>query len=405
MSCWGIQLERYFPKSKLTFKLVLFMSSLVLFACSTVPDADSSSKTDDLTAEAVVTEQDESNQSVPTHSELEPTKSQPRTILTVSAVGDIMLGTDFPKNHLPPDNGQHLLSGVAQVLREADITFGNYEGTLLSGGESAKLCRNPNRCYVFRTPPEYVHNLQVAGFDVLSLANNHARDFGDEGRLSSMSTLSQAGIQHSGLEGSFASWQVKGKQIGMIAFAPFRGANNPLDIKTAQETVRAFKAEHDVVLVSMHMGAEGEQATRVTFAEEYFHGENRGDVVLFSRSMVEAGADLILGHGPHVPRALELYQGRLIAYSLGNFCTYYGINVRGKNGLAPILNVSLYDDGEFKSGQIISARQLRPNGPVLDPNHTAAKLMADLTRWDFPHTPLEISTTGLISVKASAAPE
>jgi hypothetical protein len=330
---------------------------------------------------------------------LPETSPAPRGTITVSAVGDIMLGTDYPFNHLPPEKGQYLLSDVIPLLRQSDITFGNYEGTLLSGGDPAKQCKNPRRCYVFRTPPEYVQNLVDAGFDVMSLANNHARDFGDEGRISSMATLAQAGIHHSGMEGDFASWQVKGKRIGMIAFAPFRGANNPLDIKAAMETVSTFKARHDVVLVSMHMGAEGGEATRVTFKEEYFHGENRGDVVLFSRSMVDAGADLVIGHGPHVPRALELYRGRLIAYSLGNFCTYYGINVRGKNGLAPILNVTLFDDGEFKSGQIISARQIRPSGPLLDPHHAAAKLMAELTRQDFPQTPLEISADGQISIK------
>lgn len=406
MSCWNVLSVNHLKSVPLfTLKFVLILVSSVMYSCSTVPESSSVSET-----EIVSPEGQESTQSLATI-DSEPTTgpsardvelSHHRSTLSVSAVGDIMLGTDFPANHLPPENGQYLLSAVASILKEADITFGNYEGTLLSGGESAKQCRNPKRCYVFRSPPHYVQNLLEAGFDVMSLANNHARDFGDEGRISSMTTLSEAGILHSGLEGDFASWVVKGKSIGLIAFAPFRGANNPLEIETAQETVRAFKAEHDIVLISMHMGAEGEEVTRIPFAEEFFHGENRGDVVLFSRSMVEAGADLVLGHGPHVPRGLELYQGRLIAYSLGNFCTYYGINVRGKNGLAPILSVILYDDGEFKSGQIISARQIRPNGPTLDPEHTAARLMAELTQLDFPHTPLEISQEGQISIKAMA---
>ena len=409
MSCWGIQLgSDCDPVRHFVPTLALGLTLLAMVACSTVPD--SAAKTDDSSvlpsAPSLALSAAESDpaqaHSGPTNS---PTPHLPRSVLTVSAVGDIMLGTDFPENHLPPENGQYLLSGVAAILRDADITFGNYEGTLLSGGEPAKRCRDPNRCYAFRTPPEYVENLLEAGFDVISLANNHARDFGDEGRMSSMAVLSQAGIQHSGLEGDFASWRVNGKRIGLIAFAPFRGTNNPLDIKAAQETIRVFKVGHDVLLVSMHMGAEGEEATRIPFVEEFFYGENRGDVVLFSHSMVEAGADLVLGHGPHVPRALELYQGRLIAYSLGNFCTYYGINVKGTNGLAPILNVALYDDGAFKSGQIISARQLRPHGPVLDPEHTAAKLMAELTHLDFPETPLEISPQGLISVKTSTRQE
>ena len=322
-----------------------------MFACTTSLDVPQDPQTP---AETTVSDSTQSETGAKTPSSIsDEVAPGPRTTLTVSAVGDIMLGTDFPENHLPPNDGQHLLSGVSSILKQADITFGNYEGTLLSGGEPAKQCRNPKRCYVFRSPPHYVQNLIAAGFDVVSLANNHARDFGDEGRLSSMDTLAQAGIQHSGIEGDVASWSVKDRKIGLIAFAPFRGANNPLDIEAAQETVRSFKSQHDIVLVSMHMGAEGEGMTRIPFAEEFFHGENRGDVVLFSRSMVEAGADLVLGHGPHVPRALELFQGRLIAYSLGNFCTYYGINVRGKNGLAKPIHLRLCEPVRFRYSIII----------------------------------------------------
>ena len=328
----------------------------------------------------------------------EPVAAQPVVQeISVMAVGDIMLGTDFPHNHLPPA-GQNLLADVSEILSAADITFGNYEGTLLSGGEPAKQCRNPQRCYVFRTPPQAVSHLVSAGFDVMSLANNHARDFGDEGRSSTMQTLAQAGIHHSGQEGDIASWEVHGLKVALIAFAPFRGAYNPLKITPAQQWVQELAVTNDIVLVSMHMGAEGEHATRIPFAEEIFHGERRGDVVAFSRAMVDAGADLIIGHGPHVPRAIELYQGRLIAYSLGNFCTYYGINVRGLNGLAPILRARLNRQGEFLGGEIISTRQRRPAGPVPDPRQEAARLIATLTAKDFPDTPLEISPNGLISV-------
>jgi len=287
---------------------------------------------------------------------------------------------------------------VANILANADITFGNYEGSLLDGGEPAKTCRDPKRCYLFRTPPSYVNNLLSAGFDVMSLANNHARDFGEHGRDATMAVLDSAGILHSGLIGDVARWQVNGQQLALIAFAPFRGAHNPLEVERAALLVKELKAENDLVLISMHMGAEGEQATRISFAEEYFHGENRGDVVHFSRAMIDAGAALVIGHGPHVPRAIELYQGHLIAYSLGNFCTYYGINVRGLNGLAPILSVKLFADGQLASAQIISAEQIRPNGPTLDPLHRAARLMAKLTAQDFPHTPLEIAPDGQIKV-------
>lgn len=317
--------------------------------------------------------------------------------LTVAAVGDIMLGTDYPHDRLPPPD-LNLLDPVSHTLQQADITFGNLEGVMMDGGKPFKQCSNPAHCYLFRTPSRYVEQLKQAGFDVLSLANNHARDFGEEGRSSSMAVLEASGILHSGRDGDIASWEVKGKKIALIAFAPFAGANSMHALKQVREQITALDHDHDIVLVSIHAGAEGAGVERVPFAREYYHGENRGDVVEFARLAVDSGADLVLGHGPHVPRAVELYNGRLIAYSLGNFATYWGIKVTGANGLAPILTAELAPDGRFLGGKIVSARQIRPAGPIPDDDHTAARMMRELTLSDFPETPLIIDERGDISV-------
>jgi hypothetical protein len=320
--------------------------------------------------------------------------------LSVIAVGDIMLGTDYPENHLPDADGADLLTSMTPQLRQADITFGNFEGTFLDGGKPVKHCKSTKNCYLFRTPTAFVDRLVEAGFNVMSLANNHARDFGELGRNSSMDVLAGAGIRHSGREQDIASWLVNGLRVVMIAYAPFVGAHDPLNLAEAKATVAELALRHDVVMVSMHMGAEGEQATHVLFENEIFHGEDRGDSAAFARAMVDAGADLVIGHGPHVPRALELYKDRLIAYSLGNFCTYQGINVQGKSGLAPALKVTLDADGRFVDGQIISARQQRPLGPVPDPAQAAAQLIAELTAEDFPETDLAISAEGRVQRKS-----
>ncbi len=319
------------------------------------------------------------------------------TSLTVAAVGDIMLGTDYPHDRLPPPE-LNLLEPVSYTLRQADITFGNLEGVMMDGGDPVKQCENPAHCYLFRTPSRFVEQLKYAGFDVMSLANNHARDFGEEGRSNSMAVLQEAGIRHSGRDGDVASWEVKGRKVALIAFAPFAGANSMHALVQAQERITALKREHDIVLVSFHGGAEGAGVDRLPFAREYYHGEDRGDVVEFARLAVEAGADLVLGHGPHVPRAVELYNGRLIAYSLGNFATYWGVKVTGANGLAPILTAELGPDGRFLGGKIVSARQIRPDGPIPDDSHTAARVMRDLTLADFPETPLIIDERGDISI-------
>jgi poly-gamma-glutamate capsule biosynthesis protein CapA/YwtB (metallophosphatase superfamily) len=317
--------------------------------------------------------------------------------LTLAAVGDIMLGTDYPQDHLPPNDGAQLLAGMAPVLQAADIAFGNLEGTLLDGGEPVKQCQDPARCYVFRSPSRYAGNFQQAGFDVISLANNHARDFGEEGRSASMQALAQVGIQHSGRMGDIASWTVKGQRVGLIAFAPFKNSHDMLNIPAAQALVARMKADHDIVLISFHGGAEGLEALQIPFASEFYYGEDRGDVVAFAHAVVDAGADVVLGHGPHVPRAVELYQGRLIAYSLGNFCTYYGISVTGLKGLAPVLEIKITENGEFVGGRIISARQQRPLGPQPDATYEAARLIKRLTEQDFPETPLSVDSTGIIT--------
>ena len=325
-----------------------------------------------------------------------PHHDHPPLTITIAAVGDIMLGTDFPKNHLPDDDGASLLAPMQATLAAADLAFGNLEGTLLTGGEPAKQCRDPDRCWLFRSPPRYARWLAEAGFDVMSLANNHARDFGEEGRAASMQALQAAGIAHTGQEGDVAILDVKGRSLAVIAFAPFRGAHDMLDIPAAAERIRRLAVENDIVMVSMHAGAEGPDVQHVPFGEEFYFRENRGDVVAFAHAMIDAGADLVVGHGPHVPRALELYRGRLVAYSLGNFCTYYGINVAGTRGLAPILLARLDETGRFLGGRIVSARQRRPAGPLPDPGHAAARFMARLTREDFPGTALVITADGEI---------
>ncbi|MBN4080656.1 CapA family protein [Beggiatoa alba] len=311
-----------------------------------------------------------------------------------------MLGTDYPDDRLALHDGKRLLSGVSDILSRADITFGNLEGTFGVGGVAEKVCPDVRHCYVFRMPPRYVDYLRQAGFDVMSLANNHARDFGDSGRELTMQILDKAAIKHSGSQGDIAEWSIKGVTVVLIAFAPFRGAHDFLDLAKVRETIKNLAKSYDIVLVSFHAGAEGDAYTHVPFQEEYFHGENRGDVVLFAHTAIEAGADVILGHGPHVPRAMELYQGRIIAYSLGNFCTTLGINVAGTNGLAPILSVIIDQDGLFKSGKIISAKQKRPGGPQIDQQHQATRLIKELTLQDFPLTPLEIDAIGNLSIKA-----
>jgi len=303
--------------------------------------------------------------------------------VSIASVGDMMIGTDYPRNHLPDDDGISFLANVTPVLSAADIAFGNLEGVLVDGGEPGKKCSNPNACYLFRSPTRYAPLYRVAGFDVLSLANNHARDFGEEGRTSSMDAIAAAGMHHTGRVDDFASFEMDGLKIAVLGYAVTKNSNMLLDYELAFTTVAEFAASHDIVVVSFHGGAEGADVTHVPFAEEEYYGEPRGDVVWFSRGVIDAGADLVIGHGPHVVRGMERYKERLIAYSLGNFATYYGISVAGIKGIAPILTVTLDGEGRFIEGDIESTIQLRPDGPSIDPKQRALNLIRGLSIEDF----------------------
>jgi poly-gamma-glutamate capsule biosynthesis protein CapA/YwtB (metallophosphatase superfamily) len=317
--------------------------------------------------------------------------------ITLAAVGDIMPGTDFPENILPDDDGLSFFDDVTATLSAPDVTFGNFEGVLMDGGEPVKQCKDKRVCFLFRTPTRYATYLKLAGFDVLSLANNHARDFGEEGRSSSMAALDAAGIHHSGREGTVASFIANGRRVAMIAFAPNVGSNSLNDPQIGLPLVADLAARHDIVIVSFHGGAEGQGAETLPFAREIYAGEDRGNVVEFARSMIDAGADIVLGHGPHVVRPMEIYKDRLIAYSLGNFATYYGISVEGIRGIAPILLVTLDDEGRFVGGKIEPTVQIRPRGPAPDPEGKVIDLLRELTTAAFPAGELKIAEDGSLT--------
>jgi hypothetical protein len=311
----------------------------------------------------------------------EPDKRSLR--LSIAAVGDMMIGTDYPQNHLPDDDGVSFLADVAPILRQADIAFGNLEGVLVDGGEPAKKCKNLSACYLFRSPTRYAQHYADAGFDVVSLANNHARDFGEEGRDSSAAAMEAVGVAASGFEGTWSLLERGDLKVAFVNYAVTKNSNMLLDYEMAFAWIATLTEETDIVVVTFHGGAEGVDATHVPFAEEEYYGEPRGDIVWFARGVVDAGADLVIGHGPHVVRGMEHYKDRLIAYSLGNFATYYGISVAGIKGIAPILNVTLDGEGRFVEGGIVSTIQRRPAGPSIDPEGRALNMIRGLSIEDF----------------------
>ncbi|MEO1714772.1 MAG: CapA family protein, partial [Bacteroidota bacterium] len=187
-----------------------------------------------------------------------------------------------------------------------------------------------------------------------------------------------------------------GVKYGMAAFSPNRGTCNIRSISRAKEIVRQLHEKCDIVIVSFHGGAEGAKNQRVTKATEYYYGEDRGNVHTFSHAVIDAGADIVFGHGPHVTRSMELYKGRIIAYSLGNFCTYGRFNLRGPAGIAPLLKVFVDPEGKFLHGEIVSTYQMKSHGPKIDPENRALKKLQELTKLDFPDGQLHFTEEGTV---------
>ncbi|MEN8248017.1 MAG: CapA family protein [Bacteroidota bacterium] len=326
-----------------------------------------------------------------------PTPKKDSIIIT--GVGDIMLGTNFPnKGYLPPNQGKNILAGISSIFEGADIVFGNLEGVILDSGGTQKNCRNPKACYLFRSPEYMGDRLKEAGFNLMSVANNHAGDFGWEGRKNTGKVLDTLGIVFAGNELlPYTVFTKDSIRYGFAAFAPNKGTPNINNISLAKKTIAHLDSISDIVIVSFHGGAEGSDYTHVPREHEYFYGEDRGDVYHFAHTMIDTGADIIFGHGPHVPRAIEIYKDRFIAYSLGNFATYARFNLRGANGLAPVARIIVNRKGEFLNGQIISCKQIGWGVPKIDTEHTAAGLIRDLTKKDLPEVGLTIDEKGFIS--------
>ncbi|WP_379087333.1 CapA family protein [Pedobacter sp. UC225_65] len=172
-------------------------------------------------------------------------------------------------------------------------------------------------------------------------------------------------------------------KYAFCAFAPNENTVSIKDIDSAKKLVAALKKQVDIVIVSFHGGGEGANFEHVTRQTEIFYKENRGNVYAFAHGVIDAGADVVLGHGPHVTRAVEVYKNKFIAYSLGNFCTYGMFSLKGPNGFAPLLQLKLNAKGDFLYADVISVKQDKINRLTLDENFTAFKKMQSLTDVDF----------------------
>lgn len=319
--------------------------------------------------------------------------------ITIAMTGDIMMGTTYPAVALPTNEGRGLFKDVASILQKADIAVGNLEGTLCDGGETTKKKGKYN--YAFRTPVSFGARLREAGYDFLSMANNHAFDFGWQGVMSTEHALDSLGIRYAGIKGRTRAVIVKqgGVRYGFCAFGHNGYTLRHQDLDVVKETLDSLAVKADIVVVSFHGGAEGSDKSHLPQGKEMFLDEDRGSLRGFAHFCIDHGADIVYGHGPHVVRCVEVYKGRFIAYSLGNFCTPYGINVTGISGYAPVVEAKVATDGRFIEGKIHSFIQRRGVGPRLDKTNAVARQIRSLTLTDITKSSVVIANDGGIRLK------
>jgi poly-gamma-glutamate capsule biosynthesis protein CapA/YwtB (metallophosphatase superfamily) len=323
--------------------------------------------------------------------------------ITLRAVGDVMLGSYTPRTILPPQDGKFFADSIGRYLKGADIVFGNLEGAFIKADMKPQKCtessRRAGRCYEFGMPPTLAPVLQQMGFTVMSMDNNHVSDYGDAAYHYSKTLLAEQGIAFAPKKG-VAEVTIRNKKIAIVAFGFSETSYQVSNPKYAAQVIDSVKKNYDLVIVSFHGGAEGKNAQHVENKTEMFYGENRGNLIEFAHSVIDAGATMVIGHGPHVLRALELYKNKLIMYSLGNFLTYGNMNIQGITGVGAIVEAEIDEQsGDFRRGKIIPTRQLDPGYPVHDAEKLAITVMKSLTETDFPNTPLTITDDGTLSAK------
>jgi hypothetical protein len=330
--------------------------------------------------------------------------------ITLSGVGDVIMGTQ--PGSLPPNGGAGFFDSVRGDLA-ADVAMGNLETPLTADTGRAKCpaptptpgSSSPTKtpgCFQFYLPPAYADHLRDGGFKVMNLANNHTNDMGTAGLANTRLALDAAGVQHTGAPNQITLVEVKGVKVAVLGFSVYSWGQNLNNIPAAVNLVRRAAEQADLVVIQMQGGAEGTDKTHVTPGKETYAGEDRGDLVAFSHAVIDAGADVVFGHGPHVMRGMEFYKGRLIAYSLGNFCGYAVLASSGISGVGGVLKVSLNKDGTWASGKLVPTMMVNRGLPAPDPQKRALAMVDGLSKEDFGPAAASISgTDGSISPPAT----
>lgn len=335
----------------------------------------------------------------------------PPAPLRLCAGGDVTLGTNLdttwvatasarlgrPVSALPPPDS--LLAPLVPLLADADVVLLNVESAIGEGRPGRQKCApGSSSCFAFRSPPAAARALRGVAPDAAvigNLANNHARDAGDLAWRTSAELLRDADVSVTGQD-TLATEVVTadGDTVAVLGFSAWAGPSVN-DLEAVERHVARAAAAHRRVVVTVHMGAEGAGAQRTADVLEVSFGERRGNPVAFATAAMAAGADLVVGHGPHVMRAAEWRgESRLVLYSLGNLVTYGPFTLREPQNRGALACVDLDPDGKVLAAELRSTRQRPPGLVEADPESAAALAVDRLGRLDFPESGARVGPDG-----------
>jgi Bacterial capsule synthesis protein PGA_cap len=296
-------------------------------------------------------------------------------------------GDTFPSNVLSPNKHKSNVD-FKELTKDKTLFSANLEGSFCADDIDKKVC-SPEFCDSYTLvldQNQTISTLKSIGIDHAGLANNHSYDCGRNGSIYTQRLLKRKNIAFSGSKNApFTIINKNGKNIAILSlgsntFTPNFNNLASIEREIYELALKRAKGEISLWIINMHIGTEKyPDALRITKNEEIYLDEKRGNPYALARFFIDIGADMIIGHGPHVPRGLDIYKNRLIAYSLGNFYTDYGIGTKGDRGVSPLLKAVMNDNGEFIRGEIISLEQQSHHYPILDVKKQACSLMSKLT--------------------------
>jgi len=296
---------------------------------------------------------------------------------------------------LPPPGA--LLAPLRALFGDADLALVNVEGAIGDGPAPPKCAAGSTACFAMSQPvaaADALRSLLPAGAVVGTVANNHAGDAGAAGFDSTLAHLARAGVLVTGADTLATVVEAGGSTVAVLGFSVSPRGPDARDLAAVRRHVRRAADLYGRVIVTVHMGAEGAAAQRTRRRDERYYGERRGNPVAFAGAAVGAGAALVVGHGPHVLRAIEWRDSALVAYSLGNLVTHGPFVNREPLNRGAVLCATLTAQGAVVDAELRPTVQRRAGQVAVDRSRRALVLVDSLGRLDFPRTRARVNPDG-----------